>query len=116
MRASPAALERIMDAIGGDPDILADIVRSFIEEAAHLVPALRRTAADMDLQSVSRIAHTIKASARDFGDEDLATFCASLENDGKAGHVDALSARVERISALTEALCTDLARTIEQSA
>lgn len=108
-----AALERMKTTIGGDPQVLAEIIKSFIDEVETMLPAFDRAAAASDTQTIARIAHTIKASARDFGDLTLAELCASLEHDAKAG-LQVLNARVDEVSKGCRALSVRLLAAIEK--
>lgn len=91
MSISPQALERMKDLIGGDVTVLAEILQSFIDEAEPLAAAVLSAARDGRLDTLGRAAHTIKSSARDFGDAELAELCAAIEFASKHGAlVDAM--------------------------
>ena len=81
-----SALVGLIDVIGGDPAMLGVLVESFREEAVKLVGQVTTGAAG-DAPLMQRAAHTIKASAKDFGASRLAAQCAELEAIGKAGRL-----------------------------
>ncbi|QIG51980.1 Hpt domain-containing protein [Nordella sp. HKS 07] len=91
MSISPRALERMKELIGGDETVLAEILQSFIDEAEPLAEAVLAAARDGRLDLLGRAAHTIKSSARDFGDAEFAELCAAIEFGSKHGAlVDAM--------------------------
>jgi HPt (histidine-containing phosphotransfer) domain-containing protein len=74
-----------MRVIGDDPDDLRELIESFLEEAPALVLDLEAAAASMDKEKLRRAAHTLKASARDFGAPRLAELCEALEHSARDG-------------------------------
>ncbi len=80
----PQALEALKELIGGDAAALAELIESFLTEGPKLCGGLERAAADGDVKEVARIAHTLKASARDFGAVALTDSCLELERLAKA--------------------------------
>ena len=109
MRFSEKALSRMREAIGGDESVLADILQSFVEEADTLAIQLQHTPASLTPGAVARIAHTIKSSARDFGDDELAGLCATLEEEARKGAVQELDRRALDIAEKCRDLGKDLA-------
>jgi HPt (histidine-containing phosphotransfer) domain-containing protein len=81
------SLDRLRELIGGDAEVLADILQSFIDEAEVLASSILAAAQEGRLDMLGRAAHTIKASARDFGDAELAALCAAVELGSKQGAV-----------------------------
>lgn len=98
MSVSLQALERMRELIGGDKDVLADILQSFIDEAEPLAESVLVAAKDGRLDMLGRAAHTIKSSARDFGDGELAALCADIELGSKQGAVANAIASSEKIA------------------
>lgn len=93
MSLSLDAIDRMRKIIGGDEEALAEILQSFVDEAGSLVDTLVTAAKDGRFDTLGRAAHTIKASARDFGDDELASLCADIEQRSKQGIVaDAVAA------------------------
>jgi HPt (histidine-containing phosphotransfer) domain-containing protein len=101
-------------ALGGDLDVLSDILQSFADEADALVESLRKAADQEQWPTMARVAHTIKGSARDFGDEELASLCAAVEHDGRAGVVEDAQARAERIATACLVLKVDIVSYVRQ--
>jgi HPt (histidine-containing phosphotransfer) domain-containing protein len=98
MSISRQALERMKEVIGGDKDVLAEILQSFIDEAEPLAKSILSAARDGRLDTLGRAAHTIKSSARDFGDTRLAALCADIELKSKQGSVSNAVACSEQIA------------------
>jgi histidine phosphotransfer protein HptB len=103
------AIDKMREIIGGDRDVLAEILESFIDEAGPLAEAVRNAARDGKLDMLGRTAHTIKSSARDFGDDELAALCAAVELSSKAGALPNALANSERIAQGCLALKEELA-------
>jgi len=109
MRISLQALERMRQLIGDDKDVLADILQSFIDEAEPLAESVLAAARDGRFDILGRAAHTIKSSARDFGDSELAALCADIELGSKQGLVADAVASSQKIAQGCIALKEELA-------
>jgi HPt (histidine-containing phosphotransfer) domain-containing protein len=97
MGLTAQALQRIRDAVGDDDEIVADILQSFIDEVDALLDKLSSAAETGDAGTLRRIAHTLKSSCRDLGDQVAADLCASLEDaarDGKIADASGISASI----------------------
>jgi CheY-like chemotaxis protein len=84
----PAALEMLLDVIGGEPELLAELIDSFLEEAPPLLSKMHQALEKGDPAGLRVAAHTIKSSANDFGATTLAELCQTLEDMGKSGTLD----------------------------
>lgn len=109
MSISPQALQRMKDLIGGDETVLAEILQSFIDEAEPLAEAVLSAARDGRLDTLGRAAHTIKSSAREFGDTELAALCAAIEFGSKQGALADAIESSERMARGCRALKEELA-------
>ena len=67
MTIAREALHKLFDVIGENPDLLAELIESFLEEAPLLLDQMQRAADSSDRVVLGRAAHTLKSSARDFG-------------------------------------------------
>ncbi|MGD1923766.1 MAG: response regulator [Paracoccaceae bacterium] len=81
------AIETLVELIGGNPAMFAELVESFRAEAPRLFAGIEDGAAG-DAVHLRIAAHTIKASAGDFGASVLADQCARLEFKGSSGDLD----------------------------
>ena len=84
----PAALDTLLEAIGGDAQALADLIRSFIEDSPDLMARIETAARSGDAEALRTAAHTMKSSAADFGAGELSRICRSMETQAKAGRMD----------------------------
>jgi signal transduction histidine kinase/CheY-like chemotaxis protein len=91
----PAALNQLLNLVGGSRADLADLIHSFLEETPSLLVNLRRALETEDTELFRRTAHTLKSSARDFGAIQLSQVSQQLETLGKEkdlkGAVDLVS-------------------------
>ncbi len=95
----PAALDRLLEMTGGDPDFLAELIDTFIEDGSAQLEALRVSVAAGNVADVIRPAHSLKSNSASMGAERLADICRALEADARAGQVDDGPARVEAATA-----------------
>ena len=79
MTIAREALHRLFDVIGENPDSLAELIESFLEEAPLLLVQMQGAADSRDRVVLGRAAHTLKSSARDFGADQLSSLCETLE-------------------------------------
>jgi HPt (histidine-containing phosphotransfer) domain-containing protein len=94
-----AALRRLLEVIGGDPEDFAELVDDYFAGAPELVASIRAGADSGDWEAVYRAAHTLKSNAKDFGALRLAALCATLESAARQGAVDSpevVIAEIER--------------------
>lgn len=93
-----AALARLQDVIGGDPDDLAELLDDFETEAPATLEKMREAARMGDLDALRISAHSLKSNARDFGATTLAKTCEVLETDCRDGQVNDPGGRVSAVS------------------
>jgi signal transduction histidine kinase/DNA-binding response OmpR family regulator/HPt (histidine-containing phosphotransfer) domain-containing protein len=84
MAFDPAALDKLLDLIGGDKEGLAELIGSFLSDTPNLLADLRRALATNDAELLRRAGHTIKSTSRDFGAMALSRLGKQLEDLGKA--------------------------------
>ena len=103
------ALAALKEVIGGDEAALAELIGSFLAEGPKLCARLAQAEADGDGVEIGRVAHTMKSSARDFGADELASLCLTLEQQAKAAARADTSALVAKVEAAydqaQQALC-----------
>lgn len=93
-----AALQRLMDVIGGDPEDLQELLDEFEDSAPRTVAQMRDATAAGDLDALRIAAHTLKGNARDFGATALSGACTELEAECRAGTVRDPQGQVEAIA------------------
>ena len=80
-----AAIDEIR-LIGGD-ELVRELMVTFLQCCAAPLPRLHEAAETGELETGSRIAHTLKASARQLGAISFGDACASAELAAKGGDV-----------------------------
>lgn len=95
-----ASLDELLAMIGDDPVLYADLLDTFLADAARYLAELRAASeAGADADALVRPAHTLKSNARNVGASRLAELCADLEADARGGAVANVEARVAAVSA-----------------
>jgi len=93
-----AAVQRLLELIGGDPEDLEELLEDFREAAPELAGQIVAAADAGDLDALRIAAHTLKSNARDFGAMQLATLCEALERDCRDGAVSDAPAKAAAIA------------------
>lgn len=83
-----AAMDRLLDTIGGDREALGELVESFLEEGPGLIGRMESAVTEGDAEALRQAAHTMKSSAADFGAMPLSRMSAALEGMGRSGNLD----------------------------
>ncbi len=112
--AIPPAFDRVlnldvmMDNVGGDQQLMADVVSMMLEETPRLMSQIDAAVAQLDANAMQRAAHSLKGSVAIFGARDAITAAERLESAGRAGKledVNQLHAELQsRIASLMAAL------------
>jgi HPt (histidine-containing phosphotransfer) domain-containing protein len=95
------ALQALRETTGDDPEFLAELVRTFLEDSPGQLDELRSAAATGNADDLRRGAHTLKANALTFGIDTLADVCRELEGRASEGSLDNAE---ELVAAIGEAL------------
>lgn len=93
-----AALKRLLDMIGGDPEDLDELLEEFENDTPKTLQTMTEAAQSADLDALRIASHSLKSNGRDFGAVALATACEALERACQEGSVDDPVARVREIS------------------
>lgn len=97
-----AALQRLLNAIGGDPEDLTELLEDYVSGAPALVTRMRDGARSANWVAVFQAAHTLKSNALDMGATHLSALCAALESEAREQPVDAAEERIAEIAAEEE--------------
>jgi HPt (histidine-containing phosphotransfer) domain-containing protein len=95
----PGSVRALLELLGGDREVLAELVDAFVDEAPKHLADLRLGAAGDDVALAGRAAHTLKSNALTFGAAELASLCRRLEVAAAKG-TDALAADRDLIDRL----------------
>ena len=94
-----AALEELLETTGGDPAFLAELIDAYLDDARHLLGAMRAALADGDAAGLRRAAHSLKSNSATFGAHTLVGRCQDLEQRGKSGTLDGASTQLGQVEA-----------------
>lgn len=94
------ALQVLRDIGGKDgPDVLAEVIDSFLEEAPKQVQAIRLAVNVGDAAALTRAAHTLKPTSAALGAIALAQVCKELEVMGRSGNIsEELALKVQHLA------------------
>jgi len=105
-----AALQRLLEVIGGDPDDLAELIEEFETTTPKILQKMQEAATAGDLQALRISSHSLKSNARDFGATALAGACETLEHACRDGSVNdptgSVSAIADALESARNALAT----------
>ena len=77
---SEAEFQALVEMVGPEmPEVLVDLLDTYLEESAELVRAIRVGTDAGDLDSILRPAHSLKSSSASLGAMRLSKLCADLE-------------------------------------
>lgn len=102
MEPASVDLARAMHWVGGDRQLLRELVGVFAEEAPVRLAELRRAVAARDAATLERVAHSLKGSAGLLGATSLHAASAELEDRALAKRVDGAADLVARVEAELE--------------
>jgi PAS domain S-box-containing protein len=94
-----AALDRLASSLGGGDEgreAVAELVDTFLEDAAALMAKLRGAVERRDAEEARRAAHTLKSNGATFGALSFSVLCRELETLGRHGELEAAPALLER--------------------
>ena len=94
------AVVALTDMVGGDAELITDLVDVFLEEAPERLGEARSGIETSDATLTGRAAHTLKSNALTFGALDLAEVARQMETAARA---DDLDAAAEMLPALERA-------------
>ena len=111
----PAALDRLSEMTGGDPEFVRELIATFLEDADVQFEAMRVAARDGAAEDLVRPAHSLKSNSASMGAGTLAELCRTLEADARAGRLDgaeeriaAAAAELDRVRTALNAAAADL--------
>ena len=112
---SPAPLEEFSEAIGGDTELLVDLITTFLDDAIDRLASLAAGWASQDVETVKVEAHTLKSSAAQMGALQMSELSRRIEAAARDDDLDSVAAEVEQVAeihpatvAALEAYCAEL--------
>ena len=108
--ASPTdRYSELLALMGGDRDLLLELIDVFFEDAPLRIEAVRRALADRDAEALYRAAHALKGSAGNFGAPDVVGRANRLEALARENNLDAAALEFEFLETDMNQLVADLA-------
>ncbi len=87
-----AAIDALIDLLGGESDALAEVVNACLEELPARIAEIHAGIATADAVLTGRAAHTLKSNALTVGALNLARLSAEIEAAARAGDLSAVGA------------------------
>lgn len=79
------ALDNLSEMTGDDPDFLAEMINTYLDDGPNLIAEMQVAAADGDWATLRRASHTLKSHSRTFGAAVLGDLCQEIETQSAAG-------------------------------
>lgn len=92
-----AALQKLLELVGGEQALLAELIDSFLQDTPPLLVSMRRALEKKDAAQLGMAAHTLKSTSRGFGAVRLSEWCVELEAMGNAGTLDGAAELVAQL-------------------
>ncbi len=93
------ALHNLLEVLGGEFHYLVEVIDSFLEEAPKLLAELDTALANGEVDTVRRLAHSLKSNSADFGAGVLNKLCSQLEERARSGSLDGAQEMAARVAA-----------------
>jgi CheY-like chemotaxis protein len=112
--ARDLAIAATLQAMGeGDPQFLAELIETFLEDAPQLLRQLRNALVAGDASTVRLVAHGLKSNGAEFGALAFSNLCKELEMLGRAGQLDGAAALLDRIEVAYQHVEAELRAALE---
>ncbi len=96
----PNAWQELQFRVGGDAQLLAELVSLYLAEAKQRFAEMHRAVAVGDAAALRLAAHSLKSNSAEFGALTLAELCRELEMMGRAGTVEGADPILDRAERL----------------
>ena len=114
-RLSIFDLDDALEKMGGDKEILADILEVFSETYPDQLSELKKAIEEGDATIVERAAHTLKGSVGAFSAKKALDTAFRLEKMGHEGNLEEATAEYSKLEQEVEELHTALRETLSES-
>ncbi len=108
MTASIIDLDAALERLGGDRELLNELMQFFLEDSPGLLDQVRQGIGNGQAEPTERAAHSLKGLAANFGAQEAVRASQAIEQLGRNGDLAQAAAAVPRlereISALQQAL------------
>ena len=115
----PALDPHVLDTLSrltppGEPDVLAQVLRLFLDEAPRRLERLRTVLAKGDAAEFQRVAHSLKGAAGNIGAHALFDAARRADELGKAGRLDSATPLVTEIERRVAEVVTEIERLLAE--
>lgn len=93
----PAGFARLVDMAGGDTEFVAELIDTYLEDGERQLAEVKAAIAAGSAADAVRPAHSLKTGSANVGATQVATLCATLEADARAGSLAGADARLASI-------------------
>lgn len=101
---------KLLRALGGDRELLLDIIELFEREAPAMLTAVRHQARKANADALAQAAHVLKGSVANFGMSPLYEVAREIESCAFAGDLSRLSSLLPRFETIAAEFMQALAR------
>ena len=92
-------LHEVASDIGGeDPEFLAELIDSYLDNARSLLQEIYTSFAQKNFESMTRTVHTLKSSSSVIGADDLSNLCRDLETNLRNQNYEDLDIKLSKIA------------------
>jgi HPt (histidine-containing phosphotransfer) domain-containing protein len=98
----------ILERMGGNQDLLTELVQLFHVEAPQLIEAMHNALRQGDMEELGRAAHSMKGAAGYFTAQRAVSAANQLETDSKNGDTDSAKATLAMLEVAVGRLLTEL--------
>jgi histidine phosphotransfer protein HptB len=102
----PTVMAELLESTGGDREFLAELIQTYLEDAARQIAQLRTAASSGLAEDLARPAHALKGASASVGATGMAELARAMETAARSGEVvdapaaiDALEAELGRVTA-----------------
>ena len=89
--------EALLERLGGDAELVDEIVQIFLESAAEMIDTVDSAVADGDAHRVERSAHALKGALLNIAAESVAERALRLEQVGRSGELELCSQLLDEL-------------------
>ena len=94
--------------IEGEPDILIELIDSFLSSTPKRIEAMAQFVASADVESASKEAHALKSAAQSLGAKALGELCQQLEDFTKNKTQENIFELIEELKNSYQGSCSEL--------
>ncbi|MBI5247905.1 MAG: response regulator, partial [Desulfomonile tiedjei] len=112
----PIDSAKLMERMGGDKELLSELVALFLEESPKLFSEIRDAVINNQPEILKTVAHTLKGSVGNFAAPEAADAALRLENIGKSGKMTEGPEALAALERELQRVQTRLAQLVEDGA